>query len=327
MAWTIPTYAGTRATGSPSNYRIAMYELCRAITERHSLIGLSAPTFYKADGTTTSAPTMAHLLYMPCSGPSCLAYQNMSLIATYIRSMCGLYTTTLGGDTLYTQISLQTAIGRSFDVVPTKPNEALWWQAMQDALDLLTFTKGIVEYDTGPTHTSSQSSLGTAVSFTDAYANRYDVSSTQLGDLYLDNQYTGATHGWQSQETSQTTRVYNSRYIQMGGGGSPVPNAPSGGDCVKTVIAYSTGEEYLDTTLSFMIDGESLSFSAAGSSSVEVDPFVINSNNSIIFEWTTPVSHPFVAPTGGDTDERVASVDGGDATMYIDLTSYLTDQA
>jgi hypothetical protein len=326
MAWTIPTYAGTRATGSPSNYRIAMFELCRAISERYLLIGLGALTFYKADGTTTAAPTMADLLNMPCSGANCLAYQNMNLITSYINSMAPYFTTTSGGDTLYSALSLAAAVGTSF-VNPTKANDASWWQARQDALDLLTFTKGIVEYDSGPTNTSSQSSLVSSLSFTDAYANRYDVSAPQLADLYIDVHYAGVTYLWQSQETSQTTRVYNSRYIQMGAGGSPVPNAPTGGDCVKTVIAYGTGEELLDATLNFTIDGEALSFSASGLSSVEVDPFVVNSNNSIVFDWTTPASHPFTAPGGGDTDSRLASVEGGDATMWIDLTPYLTDQA
>lgn len=270
---------------------------------------------------------MAHLLNMPCSGANCLAYQNMVAISNAIRSICGSFTTTLGGDTLYTQISLQTAIGRSFDVPPTKPNEALWWQAMQDALDLLTFTKGIVEYDAGPTHTSSASDVTpSTVSFTDAYADRYYQSSTFNADLYLQVGYP-VTNKWQANETSTTTRVYNSRYIQMGAGGLPVPNAPTGGDCVKTVIAYTTAEDYLNATLNFTIDGEALSFSAAGSSSVEVGAFTINANNSIVFDWTTPGSHPFTAPTGGDTDQRVASVIGGDATMWIDLTPYLTDQA
>lgn len=329
MAWTIPTYAGTRATGSPSNYRIAMYELCRAITERHSLIGLGTTTFYKADGTTASAPTMADLLYMPCSGPNCLAYQNMSLITSYINSMCVYFTTTSGGDTLYSTTSLATAVGTSL-VNPTKPNDASWWQARQDALDLLTFTKGILGKDataSSQTVTSSDTTPST-VSYSDAYDDRYFQSSSGTIDIDLELQIAyPVANKWQATEISTTTRIYNSRYIEMGAGGTPVPNAPTGGDCVKTVIAYTTDEELLDTTLNFTIDGEALSFSAAGSSTVEVDPFTINANNSVVFDWTTPVSQPFTAPGGGDTDTRLATVSGNNATMWIDLTPYLTDQS
>lgn len=302
-----------------------MYELCRAISERHLLIGLGTLTFYKADGTTTAAPTMADLLYMPCSGSNCLAYQNMNAISTSIANMCTYFTTTLGGSTPYSLTSLQTAVG-AFDF-PTKPNDAAWWQTRQDALDLLLYTYGTVGKDSGPTHTSSSSDITpSTVSYADAYDDRYYQSTPFNNDLFLQVGYPVANK-WQASETSQTTRVYNSRYIEMGVSGFPVPNAPTGGDCVKTVISYTTDEELLDTTLNFTIDGEALSFSAAGSSTVEVDPFAINANNSIVFDWTTPVSPPFTTPGMGDTDTRRAEVESGSATMWIDLTDYLTDQA
>lgn len=145
MGWTISTYAGTRATGSPSNYRTAMFELCRAVKERSAAIngtGTSSVNFVKTDGTSTTSPTMADLYLLPCSGPPANNYAkaNLGIIRNFITGTLagGKWMTSDGGPTAYSVASMESAIGASLDV-PTKVNEARAWQAYQDALDRMIY--------------------------------------------------------------------------------------------------------------------------------------------------------------------------------------------
>lgn len=153
MAWSIPTYDGVAAHGRPSNLRVAMFELIRAIDERVAAYSgePSDYTWWVAGAPHQKiAPTFDELEFLKCTGNKTggstananKAYRNMALIRDRIRTQLtlGRFTTESGGDAAYTIESMETAIGRGLDL-PVSVTEASWWQAMQDALDRMIYCR------------------------------------------------------------------------------------------------------------------------------------------------------------------------------------------
>jgi hypothetical protein len=52
-----------------------------------------------------------------------------------------VFTTTSLGNTALTKAAVETAIGTDLDANPIRPQEARYWQAMQDALDLMIYAR------------------------------------------------------------------------------------------------------------------------------------------------------------------------------------------
>lgn len=127
--------------GSPSNARSAMFELCRAVNERQGALNITKTLFRHADGTLASDVTMSELELMFATGPN--VFENLTKVRDAIISMvnAGRFTTTSAGVTEWTKAALETAIGTDLDADPIRPQEARYWQAMQDALDLLIYGK------------------------------------------------------------------------------------------------------------------------------------------------------------------------------------------
>lgn len=179
MGWSIPTYAGTRATGQPSNYRIAMFELCRAVKERSVATANSASSlllFKKADGTFTDSPTMEDLYLLPCVGANCAAEYNLSVIQAYIVATvnAGKWMTTVDGTTPWTVESLEAEIGASLDR-PTRVNEARAWQAYQDAFDRMRYAKTtLVPTITDASYDGYSSDIATYITAQDSWDHRTD---------------------------------------------------------------------------------------------------------------------------------------------------------
>jgi len=186
MGWSIPTYAGQYALGSPSKLRTGLFELCRAVNEREAALGFTdgdlnplgrITKFTKTNGTTAINVSMADILNLPCTGINSYAETNMKLISGRIKSLCPAFTTISGGTTPYTVSSLETAIGASLDN-PTRFNEARWWQACQDALDLLIHPWGYMartsRSTSGYTYTGSGITHSTVAA---AWSNRGHTSS------------------------------------------------------------------------------------------------------------------------------------------------------
>lgn len=337
MAWSIPTYAGLYALGSPSNLRIGLFELMRAVNERETALGWvddgsgfggingQLTRFYKADGTTGVNLTMADIEKLPCSGIGSYAYQNMSLINGFCANRCILFTA--GATTIpYTQSSLEAAIGTTLDN-PLRYNEARWWQSVQDALDLLVYPWGYMNFaDSTATlfdYSGNESSIATA------WANRHD--NTEAVD-------TGAAPGgyatWQSfgqwAAGTQVDRTYRFQhdaieYASTTGLFEPV------GTIHNTLARYTTGAANLDTACDFDIDGNTVSVSAAlGLTDIAVEPFTFASDNYITVTFSDPVSSPFTADGDPFTDTAARSVTlnaANDAKVYWDITAELTDQA
>lgn len=309
-----------------------MFELCRAINEREACLGRALTTFFKADGTLTANPTMDDLFKLPCTGLNSLAQRNMTKITNAISGMCRAFTTTSGGATEYTTASLSAAVGGGLYDNPAKANEAAWWQKKQDALDLLIYAWGQVLAGTPtPVKTVSDYLGAGPTTFSEAYDDRYFQSySSGSNELHVQVNIRLSPIKWASSEVSSVDWEYDSRYFYTrASGGSMVvaPNAPSGGTCVKTLLGYSISTDFLAATLSADIDTETISITGDDSGTLDITPFAVNASNTVPMSWTTPGTHPFTAPIGFDEDTRQVTVSIDDATMYLDLTSALTDQA
>lgn len=162
MSWSVPTYSGTYMGGSPNNVRTAMFELCRGVNERQAALSITKTQFRKATGTLATDITMSDLLGMFATGSN--AKENLTRIRDAIISMAnsGKFTTTSGGTTVWTKAAMESALGTDLDADPLRLQEARYWQAMQDALDLLIYGKIDI---TGPSTYTGASSRRTATSF------------------------------------------------------------------------------------------------------------------------------------------------------------------
>lgn len=148
MGWTIETFNGSKGNGQPSMWLVAMFELCRAVRERALCGFMNSPYFYKADGTTTQSPTMADLtmLYTGRAPDEDESYVklNMDLIqGAVINTLISVptFTESSGTNNLWTLAGLEAAVGANLTQAARGPNDARWWQAMQDALDRLIYGK------------------------------------------------------------------------------------------------------------------------------------------------------------------------------------------
>ncbi len=144
MGWTVTTYAGTRAIGSPSSYRTCMFELIRGIREREAVNGTipghSIKTFYKATGTPVSGTiSMADLNMLTLARAEYNLKNIRDSILSFIAS--GVFYTDDTFATQWTKALMETDIGTDLDADPAKPNEARYWQAMQDSLDRLIYQR------------------------------------------------------------------------------------------------------------------------------------------------------------------------------------------
>jgi hypothetical protein len=141
MAWSITTYAGTQGTGSPSGWRTAMFELCRAINEREDAMGgFTAQQFYKADGTQARHITMDDLLGMAMVGDDSYFKLNCERIMAWIKTNCDSFTETSGVSDAWTVANLEADVGAfAFIDSPLRNTQALFFQQCQDALDRLIY--------------------------------------------------------------------------------------------------------------------------------------------------------------------------------------------
>lgn len=143
MGWTVDTYAGTLATGTPAAWRTALFEICRAVNERQSAVGIGKTTFYKEDGTLASDISSADLIGVWVSGTNTYLYQNLVKVQSAIANMVNseIFTVTSGKSTAYTKASLESASGADLTEPPTSAQNAEFWQGLRDALNLLIYAK------------------------------------------------------------------------------------------------------------------------------------------------------------------------------------------
>lgn len=340
MAWSIPTYAGVRATGSPSNYRLGMFELIRAVHEREIACGyddsplLSPTTFYKADGTLSSTITMSDLLGLPCSGPNHLAGRNLIKIRTAILSLASFFTETSGESDVWTTETLSTAIGYDLTQGPSKINDAAYWQAMQDALDLLLYPWG-----TRLRTLSFGSSGGYSDDFTyntisGAWGGRNDNAnsgSLALAQAGIGNNppYTIATY-WGNYVVNLPAIPGPSGVLRLGNDFFKAVNDVSA-TIVQAKIDAELGGGGIVTPFSGTVNGSSVTIdNGVAIETKSLSPWDMTIGTSFLVALTIPSTNPFDELSGpSDVGVRYASITIPltAVRVYLDISAELTDQA
>lgn len=129
-----------------------MFELCTAVDERWLALGSTARLWLKTDGTESSGITLEDINRMDILSHTTFArslvYQNLTRIQDAIVLMCNSDTwlKTPGVADPWTLESMEAAIGTSLQEAPTRANEARFWQAQHDALNLLIYARVAKSY-------------------------------------------------------------------------------------------------------------------------------------------------------------------------------------
>lgn len=324
MPWSIPTYADTYMGGSPSAARVALFELCRAVNERQGAVGITKTQFYKASGALASDVASADFAGIRASGTNSLAFRNLRKVRDAVVAMAnsGKFTQSSGRSSLMTKTALETIIGDDVDADPIRPQEARFWQAMQDALDALIYAKVETLYATG----DSTQTLSEFIAHETTRALTWDEMLT-YGDITDAAPYSTAGVGFFSSysgpnyNTRRFSRVDDLKFVNTYQG-------------VLQALDYRTGiTVYSGLTESAIFTLGSASVDVldyAGSSSAELImpaaslDLSLNSTDYISEDIEIPASNPFGS---GGIDARSVSVGWPVyAQFYIDIDSLLSDQ-
>ena len=316
MAWTVGTYESAYMGGTPSNVRSAMFELCRAVNQRQAAFGITKTQFRDATGALASDIIIDDFERMFATGDN--VFENLTKIRDAIITMLAgsNFTTTSAGTTVLTKAAVETAIGTDIDADPLLPNEARYWQAMQDALDLMIYGRisiastsswtGASSVRTGFSAVSKQAAWTAAIADTPAASTNSEASWTNVG-----------TPG------NYNASIYDTAYERFalssyGGSivaGSFVVNILNGSD---VNFDWLTGT--VTGTLAQNVGGGG---STDTSSYYWTEPYSTGGNLDIPVAITTsvPSTNPFITFSSSN------SVRIGSAIFYTDLASILTDQA
>lgn len=311
MAWTIETYAGTYMGGQPSNARTAMFELCRAVNERQGAIGITKTLFRKANGSTVADLTTDDLAQIKCVGASSNAFLNLKSIRDAIISMvdAGYFLETSGG-TPWTKANLEADIGTDLDADPIRPQEARYWQAMQDALDRLIYASR--EVPSGFAYNNQN------------YQGR---SFTTAQDAWDDRRYTTGPIASPSAFWRITTPASNfSAEVRTGSDYDLVVpayqgTAVGGAYQISTINDASIDVDYSIGSYSETLAAGAPLVSGAWKEFLGVD-LALNDTTTATLSITT--SEPSTTPLAGDD---IVSATLLQARVYFDIASVLTDQA
>lgn len=335
MGWTFSTYDGIAAHGRPSNLRRAMFEIMRAIDERTLALGYpSQYTWWVASSPHRKEhPTFEDLEFLKCTGHKTSpnlslanrAYQNMVLIKERILQMIttGRFVTTSGGTTKYTQASLEAAIGTTIDN-PESVTDARWWQAMQDALDLMIHAWSRLVPIFGTTERSFSDTESTPA---DAWANRHYVStSTPQPGAFV----SPLVSGWQIGGSGPYTALISSgssRDFNL----SQVNSSIIYGDVQFAEYEYSsTWDAYTGGSFAIDIGSDSIALTGAGSGTLATTPAFMPLGATVSLTATVATAEPSSNPFNRtfplpDTGSVNISIHG--LNLQHDLSSILTDQA
>lgn len=328
--WTVPTFSGTAMGGSPSAARVAMFELCRAVNERQTALDITKSQFYKADGTLGSDLTVDDFIDMHSSGPDTYAKRNLKTIRDAIISMVdnGYFSVSSGSPTELTKTALESAIGTDIDANPIRPQEARYWQAMKDALDILIHARRLVAVDMSdatainrgyPTAPPDGRSL---VSTTDAWSNMSVDTETFPGEwwfkpyLYLQAQYfrpsvvRAATAMWKTSNAKITTDFAGTLIALFVTTINTIsPNFSGTGAVTSTLL------EPFD--LSDLVDSISFDLHPASIAGVSLSGTV-----AFDIQCEVPASIPF---SGGVDAEGVAKINVSSSIWCFDLNSVISN--
>lgn len=331
--------------GSPSNARIALFELMRGVNERQAAIGITKTQFYKTDGTQAADLSMADILNIRASGVESNVEKNLKLVQSAIKALIatGYFVTASGGDTAYTESAIEAAIGTNLDTTPLRMQEARFWQAQKDALDLLiycrrgygfTYSSATVDQrgasgslDGWPTSADDAWSLALAkppttvplsVSTSGLYLSMHKQYVDPPGPTPLGNYYGAAFHN----------------NVQ---GMSLVINLL--GDLVNFYYNYTVREVVNDTSpapliaMPVIINSTSFSNTPSGNShDTTFTSRVIGDPLDITLSGTYPMGYTIDLPSTAPWEPSLGNsayveLDITSVTVYWDLDSVLSDQA
>lgn len=345
MGWTVNTYAGTRATGQPSNYRLCMYELIRGIRERYTALGwveTFTPLWYIGDRTAKANPTLDDLAMLHSTGRTTgsitgadynYAYENMKRITDKIKVLIntGRFMTTSGGTTPWTVASVEAEIGASLDY-PTKVNEARWWQACQDALDLLINAYSLMtpKFDGGAGYFGVDRSLFPEPTPQSVWDLRADNTMTTTSYVRLGN---NVRWGVAYEQPAPPPDGYRSLIQYEVNGHFLVNGFVSNSDVIHGTLVdanyiYTAGannDDYIGGSVYADMNGNSIDIAATATNAKIAATPTLGAQITYSIEITT--TEPSSVPFDTDVINSYIGIAAPSLEVWHDLTTYLTDQA
>jgi hypothetical protein len=315
-----------------------MFELIRALDERVVALGGSGYSWYVANNPPTYQRTnvvIGDLENLYCVGRtsggvagSNLAYRNMVLITDRIKGLIntGRFMTTSGGTTAYTVASMETAIGASLDY-PTKVNEARWWQACQDALDLMVnaYTLMSPTIDSGAGYYGIDRSLFPDPTVQSAWDNRTD--NTLTGIRVQNSVRWSMSYEPVPPDGYEATVQYEVSGHFLTNQFDPTSDVIHG-TLVDANYIYDAGAQnadYIGGSVYAELNGNSIDITdTANDEKITATP-TLGAQITYFIEITT--TEPSTVPFDTDTTQSSISLSAPALEVWHDLTSYLTDQA
>jgi hypothetical protein len=337
MAWSITTYAGTQGTGSPSGWRTAMFELCRAINEREDVTGgFTAQQFYKADGTQARHITMADLLGMAMVGEDSYFKLNCERIMAWIKANCDSYSETSGLSDAWTVANLEADVGAvAFFDSPLRNTHALFFQQCQDALDRLIYAALSRPFSisglTKRVRESTVTDTDMEVVWDSAVA---DASPSTTAPIFSPN--LGIEIKRQNPVGADPAEYFNARIEDdlenVGVSLSGMSGTMTYAGFSYTFTSEVDGGGALDVT--FGANSFSGSLGADDSSttgiSADLSDFVLGSVNYFDMDITVPATSPLDALPSTESAIYTGGINcalSASCSVYFDIASELTDQA
>lgn len=335
MAWTITTYSGYQMTsGTPNGWRVAMFEICRAVNERQGALNITKTQFQLPDGSFSAdvaSDDFIGLFVSPLGGPW---KANLERARDAIIEMLNgeYFLTTDGGSTTLTKAAVETAISADLDADQARPNEAAYLQALQDALDLMLYCRRTFGLSaSSPTVDNRVSDTIPPFQFTsaqDAWTNAYNqtpsstsVTSTNAGlrwfqtNLYtdptgplpLDNYYTASM--WDNMQGYSVTLDLDGTLTKF--------------TYDYTVDPYTVGGPIWPSVPCVINSTTIPQTSSSGSYQGSNGDLTLSGANSMDYTSTNPSTVPWNPGVG--TELRAIRIDS--ITVYWDISSVLADQA
>jgi len=312
MGWTVSTYAGTKMGGQPSNARTAMFELMRGVNERQGAVNITKTQFYKTDGTLGSDLASSDIAEIEAFPPSQRAFLNLKKIRDAIIAMSnsGKFTTTTGGSTQWTKATLETAIGTDLDADPIRTQEARFWQAMQDALDLLKFGRLAFSGTLSGTSMKREGTGATkGIAWAAAVSDTPTPSST-VNEAYWEN-FGGLASIYDNvftvvDLTNYSGTIIGGEYRIQVGNGSDIDIDWTAGDITGSLAQNASG----GGSIYNVVHSWTNTYSTGAPLSIPIS-----------IDTAVPASNPFITLSSNVFVRIVSPV------FYTDLATILTDQA
>lgn len=332
MAWTITTYAGQYAFGTSGALKVGMFELCRAINERETAMGVTQTSFYKADGTQDSDLLITDFVGMKLFSNVNRFRDNCERIMARIKEMVndGWFTEGTGRTDVWTLANLEADVGLgTFLDAPRRLCDALFYQQCQNALDRLIYLRATANADV----TMGQYAEGSNTDYPDslyasatlAWTNRTEVSfsdtvtqGTVRSCIWSATLYLSPSTGWGAAITRLARVPFNYQKLTMGDG-IGIGTSTITGTLTESHAILETLIDWPSSTVSGTVDGEAVSFDAVDGEIVLVSSPTLTSNFTIDVVFNEPSTIP-------DASDGLYQFLLRSVELYVDIAAELTDQ-